>query len=315
MSRMKAIAVEQFASSPALLDLPLPDSEGKYSVRISTASVNPVDHKLLDRLKPDSHFPFVMGIDFAGTLVGHVPSSGSLKVGDRVFGMARMCGSYAQYTAIAPNVGNEPIARIPASLTDEQAASLPVAGIAALGASRWFELRPEQTLVIFGATGSVGGYATQIARSKGAHVVAVVHGELDEAKRLGAHDAFVASEYVFETIRASFVNGVDAVLDLVNDKTAIRNNVKLLKPGGRIVSTIYFADEEWFKQRAISAWNISSDHNPASTQEGLDELARLMVSGVITARIGARLTLEEFAQRQEKGILRGVSGKTVIDIR
>lgn len=313
---MKAIAVEQLGGSPRLIEIPAPSADGTYSVRVSTSSVNPVDHKLLGKLKSDSHFPFVMGIDFAGTLVGNVPSSGSLKVGDRVFGMARTSGSYAQYTAVAPNVGNEPISRIPASLTDEQAACLPVAGVAALGALRWFDIRHEQTLVIFGATGSVGGYATQIACSKGARVIAVVHGAMEEAKRLGAHDVFVTNEGdVFERIRASFPQGVDAVLDLVNDKIQIANNAELLKPGSRIASTIYSADEDWFKQRAISAWNISSDHNPASTQEGLDELARLMVAGVLTARIGTRVTLEEFARRQKDGVLQTTPGKTVIDTR
>jgi NADPH:quinone reductase-like Zn-dependent oxidoreductase len=312
---MKAIAVEHVGDNPRLLDLAKPNAEDKYIVRITKASVNPVDHKLLAKLNPDSSFPFVMGIDFAGTLEKSVLANDSLKVGDRVFGMARTCGSYAQYTAVTPKTNNEPITRIPPSLTDEQASTLPVAGVAALGALRWFELRRGQTLIIFGATGSVGGYATQIASSQGARAIAVVHGETGEARRLGADDAFDAKAGdIFGAIRAKFPDGVDAVLDLVNDKTVIRNNAKLLKAGGRIASTIYSADVDWFKQHNITACNISSDTNPASTSEGLDELAGLMARGVITARIGTRVTLDEFAQRQNNGILPSASGKVVIDV-
>lgn len=310
---MNAVALEQLGSSPKLLHLPTPNSDGKYLIRVSSASVNPVDHKLLAKLNADSPFPFVMGIDFAGTLEQSVPENAALKPGDRVFGMARTHGSYAQYTAVAPHTNDEPITRTPSSLADEQAATLPVAGAAALGALRWLKLQEGKTLVIFGATGSVGGYATQIAHSMGVRVVGVVHGSADEARKLGAHQSFDAKAgNVFDAIHAAFPEAVDAVLDLVNDKTEMRNNAAFLKPGSRIVSTIYAADVDWFKQREISASNISSHSNPASSTKGLDELADLMVRGVITARIGTRVTLEEFARRQNNGVLDS-PGKIVID--
>jgi NADPH:quinone reductase-like Zn-dependent oxidoreductase len=98
------------------------------------AGVNPIDYKLLEKLTATSTYPFVMGVDFAG-VVERVPTGESdLRAGDRVFGMARTHGAYAEYTAVAPGVKTVvPLARIPDGVTDEQAAALPVAAIAALG--------------------------------------------------------------------------------------------------------------------------------------------------------------------------------------
>jgi alanine-glyoxylate transaminase / serine-glyoxylate transaminase / serine-pyruvate transaminase len=78
---------------------------------------------------------------------------------------------------------------------------------------------------------------------------------------------------VLEAIHASYPDGVDAALDLVNDSAAIRRIAEILKPGSSIVSAIYAADQEWFAQRQIEAHNIASTANPffigARTQRGI----------------------------------------------
>ncbi len=76
----------------------------------------------------------------------------------------------------------ELLARIPEGVTDEHAAALPLAGITALGSLELLGVTAGQRLVVFGAAGGVGGYATQIARSRGAHVIAIVRGDGDEAR-------------------------------------------------------------------------------------------------------------------------------------
>ena len=88
--------------------------------------VNPLDNNLLGRLTAASSYPFVVGIDFAG-VVERVPAGAlDLRAGDRVFGMARTHGSYADYTAVAPTAAMEPLARIPDGVPDDQAAALPI---------------------------------------------------------------------------------------------------------------------------------------------------------------------------------------------
>ena len=175
------------------------------------------DFLLLERLTATSTYPFVVGIDFAG-VIEHVPTGErELRPGDRVFGMARTHGAYAAYTAVAPGVQTEPLARIPDGVTDQQVAALPVAGITALGALQLLGAAADQRLVIMGATGGVGGYAVQMAHARGAHVIATVRGDADEARRLGAEEVYDAKAgEVIDALRASHPDGVDAILDLVN---------------------------------------------------------------------------------------------------
>ena len=122
-----------------------------------------------------------------------------------------------------------------------------------------------------GATGGVGGYAVQMARSRGVHVIATVRGDADEARRLGAEEVYDTKAVdVVDALRASHPDRVDAVLDLVNGSEAIRRDAEILKSGGSLVSTIYAADEEWFAQRQITAHNIASSANPLSSPQGLN---------------------------------------------
>src|SRR6202034_373034 len=134
----------------------------------------------------------------------------------------------------------EPWARIPDGVTDEQAAALPIPATTALRTLELLEITAGQRLVVMGATGGVGGYAVQMARSRGAHVIATVRGDVDEARRLGAEEVYDTDAVdVIDAVRAAHPDGVDAVLDLVHDRPAIRRDADILKPGGRLVSTIF----------------------------------------------------------------------------
>ena len=101
---MRAFAVRSFGEAPAIHDLPIPNADSALLIRVRCAGVNPIDYKLLERLTATSTYPFVMGIDFAG-VVERVPTGErELRAGDRIFGMARTHGAYAEYTAVAPGV-------------------------------------------------------------------------------------------------------------------------------------------------------------------------------------------------------------------
>ena len=167
---MRAFAVQSFGEAPGIHDLPMPPADEGFLIRVTYAGVNPIDYKLLERLTATSTYPFVMGIDFAG-VVERVPTEErELRTGDRIFGMARTHGAYAEYTAVAPGVKTEPLARIPDGVTDEQAAALPIPAITALGSLELLGVTAGQHLVVTGATGGVGGYAVQMARSRAARV-------------------------------------------------------------------------------------------------------------------------------------------------
>jgi NADPH:quinone reductase-like Zn-dependent oxidoreductase len=119
---MRAFGVRSFGEAPAIQDLPIPAADIALLIRVTYAGINPIDYKLLEKLTSTSAYPFVMGIDFAG-VVERVPTGDrDFHIGDRIFGMARTHGAYAEYTAVVPGVKTEPLARIPDGVTDEQAA-------------------------------------------------------------------------------------------------------------------------------------------------------------------------------------------------
>lgn len=310
---MRAFAVRRFGEAPAIHNLPVPAAGGAFLIRVRYAGVNPIDYKLLEKLTATSTYPFVMGIDFAG-VVERVPTGErDLHIGDRIFCMARAHGAYAEYTAVAPRVKTEEMARIPDGVTDEQAAALPIPAITALGSLELLGVTAGQRLVVMGATGGVGGYAVQMARSRGAYVIATVRGDVDEARRLGAEEVYDTKAVdVIDAVRSSHRDGVDAVFDLVNGPDAIRRDAEILKSGGRLVSTIYAADEGWFAERQIRAHNIASNANPLSSPEGLTEVARMLADGTITARIRSTVELDGAGQMLEKLRNGGLRGKAVI---
>jgi len=312
---MRAFAVLSFGEKPALHDLPLPAGDDAYLIRITYAGANPVDYKIVEGLTGGEPYPFVVGADFAG-IVERVPRGDhSLRVGDRVFGEAWTHGAYAELTAVAPGQRLEPLTRIPDGVSDEQAAALPVAAIAALGSLELLHVAEGQSLVVMGATGGVGGYAVQMAHARGAHVIGTVLGDIEEAGNLGADEVYDSKAAdVVEAIRASHPGGVDAVLDLVTGSDAIQRDCEILKPGGALVSTIEAASEAWFAERQIRAYNLRSSNNPVQSSEGLDVIVRMLADGAITARIKSTFELEAAGQMYEMLQHGGIRGKAVIRV-
>jgi NADPH2:quinone reductase len=310
---MRAYAVRKFGGAPAIVDLPIPADEEAYLIRVKYAGVNPIDYKLVDRLTVESKFPFVLGADFSGVVERAPAEKSEYRVGERVFGMARQHGAYAEHTAVSPGVKTDPIARIPEGVSDEQAAALPIPSITALASLELLSLARGQWVTVMGATGGVGGYAVQMARLMGAHVIATVRGDADEARKLGAEEMYDTKECdVIAAIRKAHPEGVDAVFDLVNGKDTIGRDAEILKLGGKLVSTVYAADEKWFAQRKITAHNIAGLTNPRSNTEGLKRVAQMMADGVITARITAVVELEKAAEIIEKLKKGGLRGKALI---
>ena len=117
---MRAFAVQRFGEMPAIHNLPVPTVDGAFLIGVRYAGVNPIDYKLLNMLTASSTYPFIMGADFAG-VVERVPAGKcDFNIGDRIFGMARRHGAYADFTAVMPGVETEPLARIPDGVTNHR---------------------------------------------------------------------------------------------------------------------------------------------------------------------------------------------------
>ncbi len=199
------------------LEQPVPQ-DNEVVLRVRAASVNPLDW----RMKTERP-----GVDVAGEIVAVGRMVAQFRPGDAVFGAGK--GAFAEYVC-APEAK---LARKPESVSFEQAASVPIAGLTALQALRdKGRLQPGQKVLINGAAGGIGTFAVQIAKSFGANVTGVCSTKNVELVRsLGA-------DRVIDYTRQDFTQGgsYDLLLDNVGNRTLLSMR-RVLSPHGKCVMT------------------------------------------------------------------------------
>lgn len=312
---MKAIVVEHRGDAGTMRDVPVPQpAEHEILVRVTAAGVNPVDWKIRDR--GDRHMPFVLGQDFAGVVSASGARVSKYQEGERIFGIARTHGAFAEYTVVPEDTTEEPIAKISDLVGDADAAALPTAGLTALAAIEWLRVGHGTTLFVNGATGGVGTFTVQIARDRGARVIGTAHSRTERfARELGVEE-FVAydKENVRAVVKAAHPDGVDAVLDLVDDSDAIKTMADVVRADARLVSTIGAADVDWFAQRNIAALNLVTANTPQFSHAGLRTLLELVEQERIRIVIAQERPLAEAADALAQSKGGSVNGKIVITV-
>ena len=198
------------------LEQPTPQDD-QVLLRVRAASVNPLDWRL------KKHRP---GVDVAGEVVGLGRAVTQFKPGDAVFGACR--GAFAEYACASQTK----IVRKPENLSFEQAAAVPIAGLTALqGLRDKGHLQPGQKILINGASGGVGTFAVQIAKSMGANVTGVCSTRnVDLVHSLGA-------DRVIDYTREDFTKDrerCDLLLDNVGNRS-LSEMQRVLTPNGRCV--------------------------------------------------------------------------------
>ncbi|OEV09592.1 NAD(P)-dependent alcohol dehydrogenase [Streptomyces nanshensis] len=236
---MKALVQYRYGPPDVLRveDVPAPVAgAGEVLVRVHAASVNARDWHLMrgePRLARLAGAEFgrtgpkarIRGTDFAGTVEAVGPGVSAWRPGDAVFG--ERAGAFAEYVAAPADV----VAAKPASLTFEEAAAVPLAANTALVCLREGGLEAGGAVLINGASGGVGTFAVQLAKSEGARVTAVCSGRnADLVRSLGAD---VVVDYGREDFARSGQR-YDLVLDLVGNRS-LRDLRRVLTPGGCIV--------------------------------------------------------------------------------
>jgi NADPH:quinone reductase-like Zn-dependent oxidoreductase len=236
---MRAIVVRRYGSPEDVLELrevERPElADNGILVRVRAASVNRIDwYKMtgtpylvrlpLDLRKPRSQF---LGTDFAGTVEAVGRNVTEFRPGDEVFGTSG--AAFAEYVSV-PTDGA--VAAKPAALTFEEAAAVPLAALTALqGIRDHGQIQPGQHVLINGASGGVGTFAMQIAKSFGAEVTAVCSTKnVEMAWSLGA-------DHVVDYAREDFTRS-DRQYDLVFDNAGSRSwseCKRVLKPDGTMV--------------------------------------------------------------------------------
>jgi NADPH:quinone reductase-like Zn-dependent oxidoreductase len=304
---MKAIRIHEYgdASTLKLEDTPhLSTANDQILVRVHDAGVNPIDWKIRQgylKQRMPAQFPLTIGQDFAGEVAELGKAVNDFQIGDRVFGFAQ--GAYAEYVTAPVST----VAKIPDALDFVTAAALPTAGSTALQIIRdVIKARPGMTILIHGAAGGVGSYASQIARKMGAHVVGTATGDdIDYLKRIGVEDVIDYKRERFE----DKVSEPDAVVDLVGGET-LKRSYDVVKRGGTLATTVQPIDESAAKRAGINAVQVLMRRNAAD----LAELARLVETGAVTPRLGQTMALSQAREAQELSEQGLTHGKVILNV-
>ncbi|MFI0451272.1 NADP-dependent oxidoreductase [Actinomadura sp. 6N118] len=234
---MRAFTVERYGDKAGVRAADVPDPEvgaDDVLVRIQAASINPLDRMIRDgEMKAILPYrvPFVLGNDLAGVVVEVGAAVTRFAVGDEVFARPAKdrIGTFAELIAIH----QDDVAIKPATLTMEEAASLPLVAL-----TSWqvlverARLQPGQKVLIHAGSGGLGTIAIQLAKQLGAHVATTTStANLDLVKRLGADVVIDYQTQAFETI----LHDYDLVLDSLGGET-LNKSLDVLKPGGKVIS-------------------------------------------------------------------------------
>lgn len=303
---MKAITYCEYGSPDVLrlaeIEKPVPN-DNQILVRVRAASLNPLDltirgpwliRPLLGMRKPKN---IRLGVDYAGTVEAIGSKVTNFKLGDEVFGAAR--GALAEYVC---GLADRIVGHKPGNITFEEAASVPVAALTALqGLRDKGRIQPGQKVLINGASGGVGTFAVQIAKSFGAEVTGVCSTRnVDLVRSIGA-------DHVIDYTKEDFTKTdqrYDFIYDLVNNHSFSERR-QILTPNG-ICLMVGFGGSGWHDETLgrlggalnalVRSWFVSQKFViflANLNNQDLKLLADLMQAGKITPVIDRTYKLSE----------------------
>jgi NADPH:quinone reductase-like Zn-dependent oxidoreductase len=299
---MKAVVVHKYGGPEVLKFEDFPDpvpGAGEVLVRVAAASVNPLDYKRRAGLTDDYypiHFPGLIGVDMAGTVVKIGPEVEGFSVGDQVFSMAD--NTYAELCVVSAAI----LAKVPKGLDLIQAAALPLVTITGNQLLSATGIKAGQTVLVAGAVGNVGRSAVFTAKERGATVIAgVLKRQVDEARTAGADQAVATDD---DTAIAN-LPPLDAVADTVDGRTA-EKLIARVKPGG-VFATVLRAPQNAAKYPAVKVVPVFSKFD----RKTLEFMAEAVRDGKLVIPISETLPLRQAAEAQAAAE-KGVAGKILL---
>ena len=304
---MKAVVYKNYGP-PEVLQLgevptPVP-KRGEILVKVHATTVHvgdvrmrkpdPFLARLVNGLLKPKKIP-ILGLELAGIVEEVGDMVENFKAGDEVFAFAGFrFGAYAEYKCLPEDGSSRDglVALKPTNLTFEEAATLPGAGITALSVLRKADIQPGQQVLIYGASGSVGSMAVQLAKSYGAEVTGVCStSSLDLVQSLGADHVI---DYTGVDVTEMPVR-YDVVFDAVN-KLSTSAGKKVLKERGRYL-------------------NVEKDSGSAGRDSAdLVLLKELAEAGKIKAVIDRRYPLERIVEAHRYVDLGHKRGNVVVTV-
>ncbi len=310
-ANMRAIQIQEFGDPEVLrvqeVSIPVP-GPGELLVRVHAAAVNPVDTSIRAGRAgglSGASLPYVPGFDVSGTVTAIGSGVDVFEVDDEVFAMVnlRRGGTYAEYVIILENEA----ALKPARVSHAEAAAIPLVALTAWQAL--FEvakLQPGQTILIHAGAGGVGSIAVQLAKWRGARIIATASDyNHDFLRGLGVD---VPVDYRTQNFE-NFASDVDVVLDPIGGDTQVRS-LQTLKEGGILVSIVGLTSEGRNPSRNVRATSILVQPNSGQ----LSEIGGLIQNGIINPIVSYRFPLEQAPLAHEQSQTRRTRGKIVIEV-
>ena len=306
---MKAVVAHEYGAPEVLKfeEVPRPEpKEDEVLVRVIASGVNPADPLTLSgkyAREFGTHLPLIPGYDIAGIVEKTGVKVTNRKAGDAVYGYPTFGGGWAEYITVK----QWEVAAKPKTLNFAEAAAVPMGALTAWQALvDTAQLHPGQTILVHGGSGGVGSFAVQIAKARGARVIATAStANQDLLKQLGADVAIDYMKTRFEEV----AKDVDAVLDPVGKETLARS-YGVVKKGGIVMSLVARPDPVELEKRGIRGAAISV-HPDA---EDLAEIARLIDAGKIKPVVTEVLPLSEAIAAQRQAETHHTRGKLVLRI-
>ena len=306
---MKAIVIHEYGGPEVLKyeDIPRPEpKDDQVLIRVIAAGVNPVDGMIRSGMfKGNRAFPIILGGDVAGVVEKVGSKVTKFKAGDPVFAYLSLNnrGGYAQYALVTEREA----APKPKSLTYVEAAAVPIVAMTAWQALvDTAKLSAGQTVLIHGGSGGVGSFAIQIAKARGAKVIATAStANQDFLKQLGADVEIDYTKQKFEDV----AKDVDVVLDSIGRDTLARS-YGVVKKGGIIVSLVARPKESELEKHGIRGTALNVEPN---SQE-LAEIGKLIDDKKIKVIVSQTFPLSEAMKAQEQVATGHTRGKIVLKV-
>jgi len=307
----RAVIYETFGG-PEVLELrevPEPHAgPGEVRVRVTAAGLNPMDWLIAAQPEAAAQFgitvPTGFGYDFAGVVDEVGDSATAFAVGDRVYGGA-MGRAAADFAVVDTRAGAaEGLWHTPEGISDEVAATLPVAGMTAAAALTAIGLRSGDTVLIGGAAGGVGVFAVQLAKLAGARVLGTAsEGTFEFLRGFGAEPVTYGLGLA-DRVRALAPEGVTAATDLFGTETA-ETALALGVPPERI-STVAAGPNPPGGARATGGIDAGPDD--------MTRISDAILAGTLTVPIAATFPIEKIRDAVTMQAGRHVHGKIVVTL-
>src|SRR5215468_761493 len=308
---MKAVVIHEYGGTEVLKyeDIARPEpKDDQLLIGVIAAGVNPVDGMIRSGMfdkEGNRAFPIILGGDIAGVVEKIGSKIAKFKAGDPVFAYVSLDnnGGYAQYALTT----ERETAPKPKSITYVQAAAVPIVALTAWQALMdSAQLSPGQTVLIHGGSGGVGSFAIQIAKARGAKVIATAStANQDLLKQLGVDVAIDYTKQKFEDV----ARDVDVVLDSIGRDTLARS-YGVVKRGGIIVSLVARPKESELEKHGIRGTALNVEPNSGE----LAEIGKLIDDKKIKVIVSQTFPLSEAMKAQEQVATGHTRGKIVLKI-